>query len=171
MPKFKKGHNFGFKAGNVPHNKGTKGKMEKNCTCSLHQTFWPNVWYAGFGDTVLSRKRENGRAARVPSSPSAEEANWTRGPWATSQFNSINTYDFIITLIKRGINTLSTFLRIEWFFIWTNLNPLHLNMFCAKFGWNWHSDSGEVFKNFVNVFQFTIFNYLPLKNGGDLHLN
>ena len=29
MPKFKKGHNFGFKAGNVPHNKGTKGEMEK----------------------------------------------------------------------------------------------------------------------------------------------
>ena len=29
MPKFKKGHNFGFKAGNVPHNKRTKGEMEK----------------------------------------------------------------------------------------------------------------------------------------------
>ena len=24
-----KRHNFGFKAGNVPHNKGTKGEMEK----------------------------------------------------------------------------------------------------------------------------------------------
>ena len=24
----KKGHNFGFKAGNVPHNKGTKGELE-----------------------------------------------------------------------------------------------------------------------------------------------
>ena len=28
MPKFKKGHNFGFKAGNVPYNKGAKGEME-----------------------------------------------------------------------------------------------------------------------------------------------
>ena len=40
MPKFKKGHNFGFKAGNVPHNKGTNGEMEKKtCTCSPQQTF------------------------------------------------------------------------------------------------------------------------------------
>ena len=29
MPKFKKGHNFGFNAGNVPHHKETKGEMEK----------------------------------------------------------------------------------------------------------------------------------------------
>ena len=29
-------------------------------------------------------------------------------------------------------------------FIWTNLNPLHPRMHCAKFGWNWHSASGEV---------------------------
>ena len=28
-------------------------------------------------------------------------------------------------------------------FIWTNLNPLHLRMLCAKFGWNWPSGSGE----------------------------
>ena len=40
MPKFKKGHNFGFKAENVPHNKGANGEMEKQtCTCSLQQTF------------------------------------------------------------------------------------------------------------------------------------
>lgn len=43
MPKFKIGHNFGFKARNVPHNKGTKVEMEKDCTCSLHQTFKPFV--------------------------------------------------------------------------------------------------------------------------------
>ena len=29
-------------------------------------------------------------------------------------------------------------------FIWTNLNPLHPRMLCAKFGWNWSSGSGEV---------------------------
>ena len=28
-------------------------------------------------------------------------------------------------------------------FIWTNLNPLHLRMLCAKFSWNWPSGSGE----------------------------
>ena len=29
MPKFKQGHNCGFKAGNVLHHKGTKGEMGK----------------------------------------------------------------------------------------------------------------------------------------------
>ena len=28
-------------------------------------------------------------------------------------------------------------------FIWTNLNSIHPRMFCAKFGWNWPSGSGE----------------------------
>ena len=28
-------------------------------------------------------------------------------------------------------------------FTWTNLNPLHPRMLCAKFGWNWLSGSGE----------------------------
>ena len=32
-----------------------------------------------------------------------------------------------------------------WPFIWTNLNPLHPRMLCAKFGWNWLSGSGEDF--------------------------
>lgn len=30
MPKFKKGHTLGFKPGNIPHNKGTKGQMVKD---------------------------------------------------------------------------------------------------------------------------------------------
>ena len=30
-----------------------------------------------------------------------------------------------------------------WFFIWTNLNPLHQGILCAKFGRNWLSGSGE----------------------------
>ena len=29
------------------------------------------------------------------------------------------------------------------FFIWTNLNPLHPRMLCAKFDWNQRSGSGE----------------------------
>ena len=28
-------------------------------------------------------------------------------------------------------------------FIWTNLNPLHPRMLCAKFGWNWRSGFEE----------------------------
>ena len=34
-----------------------------------------------------------------------------------------------------------------WPFIWTNLNPLHPRILCAKFGWNWPSDSGEEDEN------------------------
>ena len=32
-------------------------------------------------------------------------------------------------------------------FIWTNLNPLHPRMICAKVGWNWPSGSGEEDEN------------------------
>ena len=32
-------------------------------------------------------------------------------------------------------------------FIWTNLNPLHPRMLCAKFDWNWSSGSGEEDEN------------------------
>ena len=61
-------------------------------------------------------------------------------------------------------------MRIEWFFIWTNLNPLHPGMHCAKYGWNWRSGSwGEDFFNFVNVFML-IGNYLPLEKGEALYL-
>ena len=31
--------------------------------------------------------------------------------------------------------------------IWTNLNPLHPGILCAKFGWNWPSGSGEEDEN------------------------
>ena len=34
-------------------------------------------------------------------------------------------------------------MRFEWFFIWTNMNPLHPRMLCAKFVWNWPNGSGE----------------------------
>ena len=32
-------------------------------------------------------------------------------------------------------------------FIWTNLNPLHPRMLCAKFGWNMPGGSGEEDEN------------------------
>ena len=58
-------------------------------------------------------------------------------------FKSINTNDYIITLIKRRKKNIINFKRIYWFFIWTNLNPLYPRMLCAKFGWNWPSGSRE----------------------------
>ena len=56
-------------------------------------------------------------------------------------------------------------------FFWTNMNPLHPRMLCAKFGWNWPSGSGEEdFLSFVNLFSLFL-SYLPLGKGGALHLN
>ena len=56
-------------------------------------------------------------------------------------------------------------------FIWTNLNPLHPRMLCAKFGWNWPSGSGE--EDFlISSMYFSLFRYyLPLEKGRALHLN
>ena len=51
-------------------------------------------------------------------------------------------------------------------FIWTNLNPLHPNLHCAKFGGNWL----RRFFNFISVFSLFL-NYLPLEEGMALHLN
>ena len=52
---------------------------------------------------------------------------------------SIYFYYFPITCI-------SPFGR-AWPFIWTNLNPLHPGILCAKFDWNWPSGSGEENEN------------------------
>ena len=41
-------------------------------------------------------------------------------------------------------------------FVWTNLNPLHPRMLCAKFGWNWPSGSVGNFLYFVDVFHYFI---------------
>ena len=35
------------------------------------------------------------------------------------------------------------FLERTWSFIWTNLNSHHPRKLCARFGWNWHSGSGD----------------------------
>ena len=64
-----------------------------------------------------------------------------RPPEKTFQINKQN--DYIISLIKRTKKTIINFMRIYWFFIWTNLNTLHSRMYCVKFGWNWLSGSGE----------------------------
>ena len=38
-------------------------------------------------------------------------------------------------------------------FIWTNLNPHHPRMLCAKFGWNWPSGSGDEDENVKSLRQ------------------
>ena len=69
--------------------------------------------------------------------------NWSSGSWEEDLISSMYfCYFVIISPWKRAGP-----------FIWTNLNPLHPRMHCAKFGWNWPSGSGEKdFFNFVNVF-------------------
>ena len=56
-------------------------------------------------------------------------------------------------------------MRIELFFIWTNLNPLYQRMLCAKFGWNWPGGSGvEDFK--ISSMYFRYFGIKsPLEKG------
>ena len=61
-------------------------------------------------------------------------------------------------------------MRIKWFFIGTNLNPLHPRMLCDKFGWKWLSGSGE--EDFLissMYFHYFVIIY-PLEKGGTLHL-
>ena len=55
------------------------------------------------------------------------------------------SYEFRQCIFAMYIVIISTWER-KWPFIWTNLNPIHLRMLCAKLDWNWRSDSGEEFK-------------------------
>ena len=63
-------------------------------------------------------------------------------------WKSINIiYMIIIMLIKRK-KLIFYFMRIEWVFIWTNLNSLHPRMHCSRFGWNWSTSWEEDFLKF-----------------------
>ena len=47
------------------------------------------------------------------------------------QFKSINTHDYIITLIKRREKKYNIkLMSINWFFICRNLNPYHPRILC-----------------------------------------
>ena len=60
--------------------------------------------------------------------------NWPSGSWEE---------EFLIaSMYFRYFIIISPWKRAG-LFIWTNLNPLHSRMHCAKFVWNWHSGSGE----------------------------
>ena len=62
-------------------------------------------------------------------------------------------------------------MRIYWFFIWTNLNPLHPRMLCAKFGWKWPSGSGDEDFLISSMF-FRYFEIIsPWKGAGAVILN
>ena len=53
-------------------------------------------------------------------------------------------------------------------FIWTNLNPLHQRMLCAKFSWNWPSGSGEDFWIFSMYFRYFVI-ISPWKRAGPIN--
>ena len=58
--------------------------------------------------------------------------------WRRGFINFINVYHYLVIISpwKRA-----------WPFIWKNVNPLHPNMLCAKFGWNWPSGSMQEDEN------------------------
>ena len=53
-----------------------------------------------------------------------------------------------------------------WPFIWTNLNPLHPRMHCAKFGWNWPSGSREEFFFILSMYFCYLVIISPWKRTG-----
>ena len=55
-----------------------------------------------------------------------------------------------------------------WPFLWTNWNPHHQRMLCAKFGWNRLVGSGEnIFLKLCQLFR----NYFPLEKRVALYFN
>ena len=48
------------------------------------------------------------------------------------QFKSINTFDYIITLIKRRKENIIKITWINWLFIWRNINPYHPRMLVTR---------------------------------------
>ena len=64
------------------------------------------------------------------------------------QLKSINTYDYIITLIKRRRKNINFMITYCFF----HLYP-HPRMLCAKIGWNWLSGSGEEDENVKSLRQ------------------
>ena len=51
-------------------------------------------------------------------------------------------------------------------FIWTNLNPLHPRMLCAKCGWNWLSGSREEDYSFLSMYFCYIIIISPWERAG-----
>ena len=68
MPKFKRGHNFCYKAENVPYNKENKGEMEKVVP----------VPYIRLSDQMFNMVSET--------RPQQKERKWSCGPGAIISF-------------------------------------------------------------------------------------
>ena len=87
------------------------------------------------------------------------------------QFKSINTYDYIITLIKTRKKNIIKFMSILLVLHLNKLESLSskdalIQVWLKLHQWFWRRG----FFNFVNVF-LLFSNHLPLEKGGALHLN
>ena len=60
--------------------------------------------------------------------------NWPSGSGEEDFLNSSMYFLYFVIVSPWGKT---------WPFIWSNLNPLHPRILCAKFGWNWPSGSEE----------------------------
>ena len=69
--------------------------------------------------------------------------NWLSGSWEEEFLISSMYFRYVLIIYSW---------KQAGPFIWTNLNPLHPRILCAKFGWNWPSGSGEEDEN-VKSFQ------------------
>ena len=67
--------------------------------------------------------------------------------WRTNFFNFVNVFSLFLCYLP---------LEKSGPFIWTNLNPLHLSMLCAKFDWKWPSGFGEDFLNLSMYFCYIV---------------
>ena len=66
MPKFKKGHNFGFKAENVPHNKVTNGEMKKKLVPAPYSRLSDQMF-----DMVSDKQRPQQKGRKLSCGPGA----------------------------------------------------------------------------------------------------
>ena len=86
------------------------------------------------------------------------------------QFKSAITYEYH-KVDRKENKPIIYCMKIKWFSNWTNLISITQWCFCAKFGWNRHSGSGEKSLLYF-VYIFLLLNkYPPWKKGGALLLN
>ena len=57
--------------------------------------------------------------------------------------------DFLVLSMHFRYFLIISHWKKAWPFIWIDLNSLHLSGLCAKFDWNWRSDSGEEERPFI----------------------
>ena len=95
---------------------------------ALHRQWWRLRMSEKFSIGTINFKQTNKISPRVLVSCLSVEL--TRGPWATSLTWKISSYDYVLTWLREKKHYY--FIRISWFFIWTNLNHINPGMLCAK---------------------------------------